>query len=168
VDPYTGSVLVASEDGHLYRWHVDSNTFTESLLVATELGQAYTPSLIGPDGQVYAIHNSTLYAVGATVVHAGPPVTRTGTELTRPQPNPFTRGTSLRFDLAQAGSATLDVVDVAGQHVVTLWSGETAPGPHSVRWDGRDARGAARPVGVYFIRLAVEGRVFVQKLLLVR
>jgi len=168
VDPYTGSVLVASEDGHLYRWHVDSNTFTESLQVATELGQAYTPSLIGPDGQVYAIHNSTLFAVGSTVVHAGPPVTKAGTGLARPQPNPFTRGTLLGFDLAQAGRATLDVVDVAGQHVVTLWSGDTAAGPHTVRWDGRDQRGAARPVGVYFVRLAAGGRLFVHKLLLVR
>jgi flagellar hook assembly protein FlgD len=95
-------------------------------------------------------------------------VTRSGLGLARPQPNPFTRGTLLRFDLAQAGRATLDVVDVAGQHVVTLWSGETAPGPHSVRWDGRDARGAARPVGVYFVRLEVEDRVLVQKLVRVR
>jgi hypothetical protein len=168
VDPYTGSVLVASEDGHLYRWSLESNSFTESLEIATELGQAYTPSLIGPDGQVYTIHNSTLYAVGSTVVHVSPPVTKAGTKLARPQPNPFTRGTLLRFDLAQAGSATLDVVDVAGQHVVTLWSGETAAGVHSVRWDGRDEHGTTRPVGVYFVKLTFGKNVHSQKLLLVR
>jgi hypothetical protein len=109
-----------------------------------------------------------MYAVGASVTHADPPSAHPGMELARPQPNPFTRGTLLRFELAQAGSAQLDVVDVAGQHVVTLWSGETAAGVHSVRWDGRDEHGTTRPVGVYFVKLTFGKNVHSQKLLLVR
>jgi hypothetical protein len=168
VDPFTGSVLAGSEDGRLYRWHLESNTLAEGITLATELGQAYTPSVVGPDGQVYTIHNSTLFAVGSAVTHTGPPAADVGTDLGRPQPNPFTRGTLLRFELAQAGAATLEVVDVAGQHVATLWSGLTAPGPHSVRWDGRDDRGRERSVGVYFVRLQAGGRTRVHKVMLVR
>ena len=64
VDPFTRSVLVNSEDGILYRWNLVTNTFSEKIRLASEIGEAYTPTVIGPDGAVYAINNATLYAVG--------------------------------------------------------------------------------------------------------
>jgi hypothetical protein len=65
VDPFTKSVLVNSEDGKLYRWDMTTNTFTESITLTSGIGEAYTPTLIGPDGTVYAINNATLFAVGS-------------------------------------------------------------------------------------------------------
>jgi len=64
VDPFTNSVLVNSEDGKLYRWHLPSNQLTEQIRFNNGYGEAYTPTAIGPDGAVYAINNSTLFAVG--------------------------------------------------------------------------------------------------------
>ena len=64
VDPATGSVLVNSEDGKLYRWNLATNSFTESIVLTGGVGEAYTPTLIGADGKVYAINNSILFAVG--------------------------------------------------------------------------------------------------------
>jgi uncharacterized protein (TIGR03382 family) len=64
-DPFSNSVLANSEDGKLYRWSLDSNTFTEVITLTVGIGEAYTPTLIGADGKVYAINNATLYAVGA-------------------------------------------------------------------------------------------------------
>ena len=34
----------------------------------------------------------------------------------------------------------------------TLESGFQSPGPHEIRWDGRNDRGAIQTNGVYFIR----------------
>jgi hypothetical protein len=68
VDPATDSVLANSEDGTIYRWRLDSNTFTQSVVLTTGVGEAYTPTLIGADGTVYAINNGTLFAVGATQI----------------------------------------------------------------------------------------------------
>ncbi len=65
VDPFTDSVLVNSEDGKLYRWRLDTNTFTEQIVLTPGIGEAYTPTLIGGNGLVYAINNGTLFAVGA-------------------------------------------------------------------------------------------------------
>jgi uncharacterized protein (TIGR03437 family) len=64
VDPSTDSVLAGSEDGKLYRWDLRTNTFSQSAVLTPGIGEAYTPTLIGPDGTVYAINNATLFAVG--------------------------------------------------------------------------------------------------------
>jgi hypothetical protein len=64
VDQYTESILVNSEDGTLYRWDMVTNTFTESINLEPPTSEAYTPTLVGPDGAVYAINNSVLFAVG--------------------------------------------------------------------------------------------------------
>ena len=64
VDPLTDSVLANSEDGKLYRWNLGTNQLTEVVTLTPGIGEAYTPTLIGPDGTVYAINNATLFAVG--------------------------------------------------------------------------------------------------------
>jgi autotransporter-associated beta strand protein len=65
VDPATDSVLVNSEDGNLYRWNLGTDTLTQQISISNGLGEAYTPTTIGPDGTVYAINNATLFALGA-------------------------------------------------------------------------------------------------------
>lgn len=64
VDPLSKSIVANSEDGKLYRWDMASNTLSETLVLTPGIGEAYTPTLIGPDGTVYAINNATLFAVG--------------------------------------------------------------------------------------------------------
>lgn len=64
VDPASDSILANSEDGKLYRWNLDTNTFTEVVTLTPGVGEAYTPTIIGQDGTVYAINNATLFAVG--------------------------------------------------------------------------------------------------------
>jgi hypothetical protein len=66
VDPATDSILVNSEDGKLYRWNLATNTLSQTITLTTGIGEAYTPTLIGPDGTVYAVNNATLFAVGNT------------------------------------------------------------------------------------------------------
>lgn len=68
VDPFTKSVLANNEDGKLYRWDLTSNTLTQTVTLTSGIGEAYTPTLIGVDGTVYAINNATLYAVGPPVI----------------------------------------------------------------------------------------------------
>lgn len=64
VDPITKSILVNNEDGFLYRWDMATNTFTERIQLTAGLGEAYTPTIIGPDGAVFAVNNATLFSVG--------------------------------------------------------------------------------------------------------
>ena len=64
VDPFTKSVLANSEDGKLYRWDLTRNRFSEVMTLTGGLGEAYTPTVVGSDGTVYAINDAVLFAVG--------------------------------------------------------------------------------------------------------
>jgi len=57
-------VIANAEDGYTYRWDLTTNTFSEMLNLNQLIGEAYTPTLIGPDGTIYAINDTTLYAIG--------------------------------------------------------------------------------------------------------
>ena len=65
VDPATGSVIANNEDGHLYRWDLDTGRLVEKIRLNRARGQAYTSTVIGPDGTSYAIEDAILYAAGS-------------------------------------------------------------------------------------------------------
>jgi hypothetical protein len=65
VDPATGTVIANNEDGHVYTWDLGSGRLTEDLRLTDPRGQAYTETVIGPDGTSYAIANAILFAVGS-------------------------------------------------------------------------------------------------------
>ena len=65
VDAINKCALVNSEDGHLYRWDFTSNSLSAAFPMAQATGEAYTPTLVGPDGAVYAINNAVLYCCQA-------------------------------------------------------------------------------------------------------
>lgn len=64
IDPFTKSALVNSEDGKLYRWDFATNTLIQPVVLTAGVGEAYTPTIVGVDGTVYAINNAILFAVG--------------------------------------------------------------------------------------------------------
>ena len=67
VDVANHAAFVNNEDGVLYRWNLDTNALDGSVRLNSGIGQAYTPTLIGPQGTVFAVSNARLYAVGRMV-----------------------------------------------------------------------------------------------------
>jgi hypothetical protein len=80
------------------------------------------------------------------------------------RPNPFTAGTTIRFELPEAASVRLQVFDVHGRRVVTLADTGRGAGVHEVHWDGRDAGDQTVASGVYFLRMQVGAHVTTTKL----
>jgi hypothetical protein len=64
IDPVSKCALVNCEDGILYRWNFATNTLSQAVVLTAGVGEAYTPTALGPDGQVYAINDAKLFACG--------------------------------------------------------------------------------------------------------
>jgi hypothetical protein len=58
-----GAAFAVNEDGYLYRWDLAANRLGRVALTAAG-AQAYTPTLVGPDGLILAMANGTLFAAG--------------------------------------------------------------------------------------------------------
>ncbi len=71
-------------------------------------------------------------------------------------PNPFVRETVLSYSLDASTHVQVEVFDIAGRRVATLFQGAQDAGDHHVEWNGR-VRGGDAPIGVYFVRVAVDG-----------
>jgi len=84
-----------------------------------------------------------------------------------PAPNPFSRSTRIRYSLALACRARLQVYDLSGRFIVTLLDAACGPGHHSMVWRGDDG-GRRLPAGVYFLRLRAEGADEVRRVLVTR
>ncbi len=68
-------------------------------------------------------------------------------------PNPFTRSTTIRFELPVAGKVRIEVFDLLGRRVRTLTDLEWPAGYHAVEWDGRDESGREIHSGVFLYRM---------------
>jgi hypothetical protein len=83
-------------------------------------------------------------------------------------PNPFNPATAIAFDLPTASDVSLEVLDLRGYHVRTIWQGELPAGPQRILWDGLDDRGQAVSSGLYVARLQAGGELATHKMLLAR
>ncbi len=73
-------------------------------------------------------------------------------------PNPARSDVTVSFSLERAAQVDVAVFDAAGRRVRSLAHGGLGAGGQRVRWDARDDAGRACADGVYFARLAIDGR----------
>ncbi|MDP8239325.1 MAG: C25 family cysteine peptidase [Candidatus Hatepunaea meridiana] len=79
-------------------------------------------------------------------------------------PSPFNSMTTVRFGIDRPASATLQIYDLRGREVTTLYNNHNSSvGYHNVVWDA-----SSMPSGLYIVRLESEGRVQTKKIALVR
>jgi hypothetical protein len=157
-------------DIYAQRSDIDGNFFwpDDGIAVSTAPGDQTNPVMV-PDGAGGALlawedarnfetSDGDIYALridgnGAITGVINSPPAASALRLDPNTPNPFSRSTEVRFDLATASEATIEVFDVAGRRVMTRALGSLGAGRHAFRFDGRDSRGALLASGEYFYRV---------------
>jgi len=162
-------------------YHILTNSNGDRIYDATDALQCWDTSGL-PDRQwvirvtaVDVVGNATTDSMTVTTVNGNPSDVFPGDGAAAPvlalspsRPNPMAGETVISFNLPGAERATLSILDPTGRLVRTLHDGLLPAGAHSVRWDGRDARGADMPAGVYFYRLDGPSGPRTRKLLRIR
>ncbi len=74
--------------------------------------------------------------------------------LSMSRPNPFTEGTTIRFNVAERSPVNVSVFSVDGRRVRTLVDDWVESGSASVDWDGLDEAGRPVSSGTYIIRMS--------------
>ncbi|MDH5627275.1 MAG: T9SS type A sorting domain-containing protein, partial [Candidatus Krumholzibacteria bacterium] len=145
--PSYSLLLTTPEDNTPYDWRVRAltsnlNVFWESEVV-TAASSAPVASGITPP----ALSRLTL---GANV------------------PNPFGASTALRVGLPVAGTANVDVFDVAGRRVAARRVDGLNAGWNTIDFDGRDDDGRRLASGVYIVRVRAAGQTATHKFVIQR
>jgi hypothetical protein len=68
-------------------------------------------------------------------------------------PNPFNPVTRISYAIPVAAQLRLEIFDLNGHLVTTLFDGNQTAGYHSIEWDGTNSRGERVASGVYFYKL---------------
>lgn len=91
-----------------------------------------------------------------------------GFQLYAAHPNPTRGSANIVYSVPTATALSLNVYDVTGRQVRSLFSGRCDAGYHVAQFDGRDDAGNSLAGGIYFYRLQANGKTATQKLTLSR
>ena len=83
-------------------------------------------------------------------------------------PNPFNSSTAIPYALAQSGEVNLDVLNILGRKVKSIYSGYQRVGSYYAVWEGDDDSGQPLGTGVYFMRLRAGGQSLITKVVLLK
>ncbi|MDP8240671.1 MAG: T9SS type A sorting domain-containing protein [Candidatus Hatepunaea meridiana] len=84
-------------------------------------------------------------------------------ELYPAHPNPFNSTTTIRYALPYPSNVSLEVYNLLGQRVTTIFDGNRQPGVHTTTLTAVDL-----PSGLYFVRLEALGLVSLRKVMLIK
>lgn len=88
--------------------------------------------------------------------------------ITGAYPNPFNPSTTLTYEVAAPGPASIVIYNLLGMEVRRFEITAAGAGAHKLVWDGTATGGAAVTTGLYFARLHGGGSLSTHKLLLLR
>ena len=84
-------------------------------------------------------------------------------KITNFYPNPFNPVLIINFDIPFAGVTQIDILDISGAQIETLYSGFLQSGSHELKWNAK-----SKPSGVYLVSLKSSDQNLTEKVVLLK
>lgn len=124
----------------------NANEYLVRMIVPTD-GNEVSEILNVYFGQVpTAIDNRLAPALPARVI-----------ELGRNYPDPFNSQTEIPYRVKQTTEIQIDVYDMLGRRITTLFKGQKTSGTYRAHWDGKDDSGKSVSSGLYLLKISASG-----------
>jgi hypothetical protein len=78
-------------------------------------------------------------------------------------PNPFNPSTTLDYTLTETNNVKVDIYNMKGEKITSLFSGEQTAGSYSLNWNAENTHS-----GIYVLRISIGNHLETQKLLLIK
>ena len=78
-------------------------------------------------------------------------------------PNPFNPVLYINIDMPQAGVIQVEILDIGGAHIETLFSGFKQPGSYQLNWNAE-----SMPSGVYLVSLKSDDKTMTENVVLLK
>ncbi len=149
-EPFVDSSFVALDSFEVPLWYF---TVNEIML-----------SLVDNSGMPLVPHvTDTVYVRAWQIAADDPALLPSSFILHDAYPNPFNSTVTLAFDVPAPAHLSLDIVDVTGRHVATIFNEVVPVGSHSTQWQADNS-----PSGLYFVRLSSGSFTQTQKIVLLK
>jgi len=83
-------------------------------------------------------------------------------------PNPFNPSTIISYDIPTEGKVVLQIYNMLGQEVRTLFDDVQASGSYQVTWNGENNFGRKLASGIYLYRMLYNQQQIVKKMMLLK
>ncbi len=127
-------------------------------------------ALPNDDGSLEAVQIQSTTSTAVTTVNNARPAVVESFTLKQNYPNPFNPTTTIEFVINQSRFANvrLEVYNVLGQKVRTLYRGVLDAGMYKFQWNGRNDASQQVASGMYLYRLEVNGRAQIKQMILIK
>ena len=120
--------------------------------------------LIFSDWEMWILRNETIISVEDENSDNLP----AGFSLSQNYPNPFNSITTINYTIPQASFVTIQIYNIQGQLISSIFSGFKAPGNYKTTWDGKNNYGKELTSGIYFYVIRAGEFKETRKMLLIR
>jgi hypothetical protein len=89
-------------------------------------------------------------------------------ELSQNYPNPFNPVTTINYSLPRRSKVKIEIFNILGRKVITLFEDSKPAGDYQITWDGNDSNSQKVSTGIYFYRFKAGDYVETKKMLLLK
>ena len=127
---------------------------------------SYTSDIDWDDNYLYVLCNDNVAIYAYTITTAASDPETPAVPALVCGPNPFRESLRVQASVLSPGSSSLQVYNLRGQCVKTLYSGKAEAGALTAEWDGRDSFGTPVANGIYLLKFISPSGSRVSKVIL--